>query len=217
MSGAERQQRYMAKLLAGKPSVTKPAKPDAAKDARIRELEAALAQAHKRIAELERRGAGPQLTRSHRREADGVFNEVGKLRGSGPNAQISKFIRHLGNANEAEATAAARKLVSGLAASESDRHALAELWENHCKEQARQRPPKPKPIDSPDVERAIKTYAEGKTKVNFNKLAKAVRDQVPALKDQHGEHTYHFIVRCLRRLGFVKRGEWTYERTAPTN
>jgi hypothetical protein len=49
MSGAERQRRYMANLLDGKSSVTKPAKPDNAKDreiaalkARIRELEAEL-------------------------------------------------------------------------------------------------------------------------------------------------------------------------------
>jgi hypothetical protein len=51
MSGAERQRRYFAKLLDGKSSVTKPAKPDNAKDqeiavlkARIRDLEAELAR-----------------------------------------------------------------------------------------------------------------------------------------------------------------------------
>ena len=74
LSGAERQRRYMAKLLAGKPSVTKSAQPDGIKDREIATLKA-------RIAELERRGGtSHQLTRSHRRQAGEIdFSEVGKL------------------------------------------------------------------------------------------------------------------------------------------
>src|SRR5262249_22518677 len=52
----------------------KPTPAPAAKDARIRELEAELAQARRRIADLERRGEG-QVTRSHREE----FGEVAGL------------------------------------------------------------------------------------------------------------------------------------------
>jgi hypothetical protein len=74
MSSAERQRRYLDRLRAGKPSVTKPTKPDDAKDREIAALKA-------RLAELERRSAGPQLTRSHRRQAgEADFSEAGKQR-----------------------------------------------------------------------------------------------------------------------------------------
>jgi hypothetical protein len=78
MSGAERQRRYLDRLLAGKPSVTKPKGPDG----RDREI----ASLKTRIAELQAakpsvtKPAGP-LTRSHRREAGEIdFGEAGKLR-----------------------------------------------------------------------------------------------------------------------------------------
>jgi hypothetical protein len=222
MTDAERQRRHRAQFRDSKP-VTKPAEADKAKDREIASLRA-------RIAELEREKA--QREARDREFVGALASDRGKHRpseslstrattqDSGSNTQISKFIRHLGNANEAEAAAAARKLVSRLAASESDRHALAELWEKHCKEQARQRPPKPKPVDWPEVENAIKTYAEGKTKVNLNRLAKAIYAKVPALNDNleelRGDQIYGFFIGRLRRLGFVKRGEWTYERTAST-
>jgi hypothetical protein len=84
MSGAERQRRYLAKLLDGKSSVTKQAQPDSAKEREIAALKA-------RIAELERRGAGPQLTRSHRREAEVDFSENGKLRGENSRLKSDNF------------------------------------------------------------------------------------------------------------------------------
>jgi hypothetical protein len=226
MSGAERQRRYLEKLLGGKStvsSVTKQTKADEAKDREIAALKARIATLERERAQHEAHDrefvAAPPRKREKHRPSESLSTHT-TTQGSGSNTQISKFIRHLGNANEAEAAAAARKLVSRLAASESDRHALAELWEKHCNEQARQRPPKPKPVDWPEVGRAIKTYAEGKTKVNLNSLAKAIYAKVPALNDNleelRGDQIYGFIVGCLRRLGFVKRGEWTYERAAST-
>jgi hypothetical protein len=72
MSGAERQRRYLDRLLAGKASVTKPAQPDG-RDREIAQLKA-------RIAELQ--AAKPSvtkpaqpLTRSHRREADNLSDQ----------------------------------------------------------------------------------------------------------------------------------------------
>jgi hypothetical protein len=56
MSGAERQARYLARLLAGKPSVTKPDGADSAKDREIASLKA-------RIAEMEA-VTTPELTLS---------------------------------------------------------------------------------------------------------------------------------------------------------
>jgi uncharacterized coiled-coil protein SlyX len=80
MTSTERSRRYRAGL-ATKPA-TKPAPAsDPATDARIHELEAELAQARKRIADLERRGED-RLTRSHREERGRPveFTEVGRLR-----------------------------------------------------------------------------------------------------------------------------------------
>jgi hypothetical protein len=80
MTPAEKQRRYRERKFGNRPPVTKSATA-AALAARIRELKQQLAQAHKRIAELERRGEG-QLTRSHREERSRPveFTEVGKLR-----------------------------------------------------------------------------------------------------------------------------------------
>jgi hypothetical protein len=229
------QREYMRRWRAGrpaKPGATKTAEtkpspaPDTAKDQEIAQLKArirAVEQERDHYKQLAESGAQhvrqPEapLARDGRKHAE--LKDTAPATTLGPNAQISKFIRHLGNANEAEATAAARKLVSVLAASASDRHDLADVWEKHCEEQARQRPPKPKPVDWPEVEIAIKTYTEGKTKVNINAVNKAVYAHMP--KAQHeGLRTVEavtFLRGCLRRLGFRRRGEFTHERTAPTN
>jgi hypothetical protein len=75
MSGAERQRRYLDRLLAGKSSVTKPKGPDG-RDREIATLKA-------RIAELQaaKSSVTSPLTRSYRREAgEPDFGEAGKLR-----------------------------------------------------------------------------------------------------------------------------------------
>jgi hypothetical protein len=236
MSDAERQRRHRAAHPVTKP-VTKPAAQAAAQAAaEIAALKAQIASLKARIAELDRdnvalkariaeleteiarlrvgagRGdAAPAANGSGPRAGAARGDAAPAANSSGPNAQISKFIRHLGNANQVEAEVAARKLVSGLAASESDRHTLAELWEKHCEKQARQRPPRPEPVDWPEVKRAVKRYAEFKTKVNINNVHKAIRTQMPALTG--GTNTFNYLIRCLEELGFVvKRGQWTYER-----
>jgi len=93
MTGAERQQRYIDRLVRDMPAAR-----EAAAKAFVAEKEKGYIEALKnrdreiaalkaRIAELQRRGAGPQLTRSHRREAGEVeFSETGKLR-----AEIGKL------------------------------------------------------------------------------------------------------------------------------
>jgi len=83
MSGAERQQRYLARLLAGKTSVTKPD----GRDARIAELEAELARERAKPAKPSVTKLAQPVTRSYRREAgEFVFSETGKLK-----AQIDKL------------------------------------------------------------------------------------------------------------------------------
>ena len=75
MTAAEKQRRYRARKFGNKPRVTK-----SALAAEIAALKQQLAQAHKRIAELERRG---ELTRGRRDSGQtgaAVFSEVGKLR-----------------------------------------------------------------------------------------------------------------------------------------
>jgi len=74
MTAAEKQRRYRARKFGNKPRVTK-----SALAAEIAALKQQLAQAHKRIAELERRG---ELTRGRRDSGQtgaAVFSEVGKL------------------------------------------------------------------------------------------------------------------------------------------
>jgi hypothetical protein len=76
LSGAERQRRYLAKLLAGKPSVTKPTQADEAKDkARIRELEAEVARllaGKPSVTKPAQPGGHVSSTRSQRRETDNL-------------------------------------------------------------------------------------------------------------------------------------------------
>jgi hypothetical protein len=217
LTPAEKMRRYRERKFGNKPPVTKQGY--AAAQARIAGLEreaaqlrAQIAQHKARIAELEREKA--------QRDAEPVLDASPAARtatGNGPNTQIDKFIRHLGNANQTEAAMAARKLVGILTASESDRHALADLWEKHRKEQARQRPPKPVPADWPGVERAIKTYTEGKTKVTINKTMHYAYTQVPNLEGQDGIATLRFVLGCLGRLGFksISRSGETYGRATP--
>jgi hypothetical protein len=80
-------------------------------------------------------------------------------------------------------------------------------------EQARKRP-----IDWSEVESAVKTYAEGKTRVTINAVLKAAYARVPALDKQDrdevpSERIGAFVIGILHRLGFHQRGEMTYERT----
>jgi hypothetical protein len=201
LTPAEKMRRYRERKFGNRP----PRHAEAAREiaqlkARIAELETALAQEREK-----RRPPGPVRIASPATHA--------ATQSSGPNAQIAKFIRHLGNANQTEAAMAAQGLVTRLTANESDRHALADLWEKHCKEQAVQRP-KRKPVDWSAVERAINAYAEGKTRVTINKLVKAVRAQEPSLED-HGDsaNTYQFFKRRLGRLGFTASSSGlTFER-----
>jgi hypothetical protein len=130
MSGAQRQQRYMARLLAGKPSVTKPAKADAAKDREIARLTA-------RIAELERRGAGPQLTRSHRREAGEVFGEVGKLRAENTKLKSENFKQKAMLQEDPDAAKLRKKVVDQQVEMASLRQAMKRIAKERDKLQVR--------------------------------------------------------------------------------
>jgi hypothetical protein len=88
MSGAERQRRYLDRLLAGKSSATKPKGPDSRDretfKARIAELEAEVARllaSKPSVTKPAKPDGRSQLTRSYPREAGELdFSEVGKLR-----------------------------------------------------------------------------------------------------------------------------------------
>jgi hypothetical protein len=83
MSGAERQRRYLAKLLAGKPSVTKPTRADDAKDREIAELKTRVRDLEAGLTQQRGQGQG-QLKKAHSHSQQ--FSEVGKLR-----AEIGKL------------------------------------------------------------------------------------------------------------------------------
>jgi hypothetical protein len=135
--------------------------------------------------------------------------------------KLKKLIRRLDSPdNDTEAVGALRALASELQARGRGFQELADLTTQWDQADAAVRPPKLKPIDWTEVESAIKTYTEGKTKVTLNKVGKAAHAHVPALDEHRGKlprrASYDYMVACLQRLGFVRRGEMTYERVAPT-
>jgi hypothetical protein len=172
--------------------------------ARICELEEELAAASDRIDELTEASSATASPEEERGKP--VKSEL-----------IAKFIRMTGDPSEHEARQAAGRLISALMANEADRHALADLWDKHCEQAARQRPAKPKPINWPEVEAAVVSYAEGKTTVTVNKTLRAIKD---AIKDDItvlGEVGARYIHSTLTRLGFTRSASGlTYSRPAPS-
>jgi hypothetical protein len=242
MTSTERSHRHRLKLRQEQPD-TKPAKKwnddtFAALQDRIRTLEAECARNRKRIVELEAElahqpakspipadAAGPFKARIRELEA-----ELARLRAAKPtrpesrgdaatkeDTKLMKLIRRLDSPeNDHEAVSALHLLASELQARGRGFQELADLTAQWDQEDAAVRPPKPKPVDWPEVERAVATYAEGKTKVTMNKVIAAVYEQVPALKGQAGDggvSTARFFAGCLGRLGFTaSRSGMTYER-----
>jgi hypothetical protein len=180
-----------------------------------------LEQARQRIAELEQerserlRVAG-ENPKQRRPESRGAVEEK--------DTTLKKLIRRLDSPeNDNEAAVALRALARELQARGRGFAELGKLTTQWDQEDAVVRPPKPRPIDWSEVESAVKTYTEGKTKVTINKVFKAVHAHVPATTERQRDElrgglvVAGFVDGCLRRLGFVRRGEMTYERIGPTN
>jgi hypothetical protein len=228
MTGAERVQRHRlmkrAELRAALSSAPKPKEPaatkllpapDAAKDqeiaklkARVRELEVEVQRRDRTAAEMleaVRSAAGEPLKHSASRGA--AVKE---------DTELMRLIRRLDSPNDDnEAVGAVRKLASELQARGRGFQQLADLTVQWDQEDAIVRMPKPKPVDWSKVESIVKTYAEGRTKVTYNAVSKAVYAHMPEEQEEKlREHSASFIIGCLRRLGFVARSENTWERTA---
>jgi hypothetical protein len=214
MTNTERSRRRRA-ALAASPHATKPTEPATKpyvteppahatkpgpdpRDAEIARLTREVAQAKARIAELEReraeRTAVPQAKSPDEARGRPVKREL-----------IGKFIRMIGDPSENEARLAGERLVGALAASKDTRHALADLWDQHC-EAERKRPTMPQPIDWPKIEATLVAYADGKTKLGMNAVLKAVKAAEPAAdrQDREGNQViHHHIILVLQRLGFT--------------
>jgi hypothetical protein len=195
MTSTERSRRYRAGMAATKPATKSAASgsPDAlaAKDREIARLKA-------RIAELEALPATRPATAAPER----VKLSVG---------DHNKLVRNLHPDRWAHLNDDALSLALNQAF-----QIHQQLFEpiKKAAEQGRKRP-----IDWPEVESAVRTYTEGKTKVTINAVLKAAHARVPALNAQDftevpGERIGAFIDGCLHRLGFRRRGEMTYERAA---
>jgi hypothetical protein len=169
----------------------------AAKDAEIAQLKA-------RVRELEVRLRA--VAGSRHAESRGVVVDT----------KLKKLIRRLDSPeNDNEAAAALRKLASELQARERGFEKLADLTTQWDQEDAVVRPPKPKPVDWPEIESAVKTCTEEKTKVTMSAVLKAVYASVPKeCQEELRQHSDRFIHGCLHRLGFRRRGGMTYERSA---
>jgi hypothetical protein len=223
MTATERSHRFRAKQRAEQPA-TKRNESDAATiaalNARIAELEAfqstlagdvvaVLEEKNRRIAELESKLAqraktpAPSAKQTDTRPATEDRGNAGKL------------IRRLGGASApSEILAAARAL-----AKSTDLHELAEVWEKHWQKKNKHKPPKPKPIDWPQVEAAIRRYADGKTNLKINDLLRSVFAKIPGLREaSHAEPSFLGYIRgCLHHLGFTaSRSGLTYDRDAAT-
>jgi hypothetical protein len=204
---------YMRRRRAGAAKPKRSAADDSAPlKARIRELEADVARLK---TELEAGAAMRQgsLT-AMKQTGDGKVTQV---QNASPN-RLRKLIVRLGNMsndNDHDVLQSVRKVDGELRALGKDFHALAELTEQWDKE-AKQRPTKPKPVDFTLMEPIIVEFVEGKTKVNFNKLLKAVNDGVPGLREQENfDPVYGYMYRCLGKLGFkASRSGTTWERPA---
>jgi hypothetical protein len=210
--------------------------------ARVAELEAKIKETNKRaeettdafvernvrIAELEAALASSKAAPAHRAAAVEPKQRRPESRRTaveeGKASLLHKLIRRLdAPENDNEAAIALRALASELQVRGKGFQELADLTTQWDAEDRAVRPPKRKPIDWPEVERAIKTYTEGKTKVTMNKVMRAVYAQVPALNlklDDPSDwgmsvNIAQFFHGCLHRLGFKNRpGRETWEREA---
>jgi hypothetical protein len=187
----------------------RPAPEDGAKDREIASLKA-------RIAELE--------AAARRSDAIPPFRSFDPLRTpTTGDTRLMKLIRRLdAPENEHEAAGAARMLANELQARGRSFQGLANLTAQWDREDAATRKPKPRPVDWPEVERAIEACVDGKTKVSMNAVFKAIGARVPAFGEYReagfGRTKHSFVDRCLQRLGFIaSRSRLTYERSAPAD
>jgi hypothetical protein len=137
MTEAERKRRQRAGLANKRIFRDSPETISAPHNARVRELEAALAQAHKRIADLERRGAGKdQLTRSTRGEPR-VFGEVGRLKAEigALKAEVAKLKLML--KEEPDAAKLRKKIIDQQTEMASLRQAMKQIAKERDKYQKR--------------------------------------------------------------------------------
>jgi hypothetical protein len=206
MTGAERTRLYRLRRGPAKPAPKSDAHAalkaeNAALKAAIEKLKAqgdGNAALRARIAELE-------MQLAHERSAQAAAEaEPSKPGGNeAMGKRVFKLVLRLDSPNDNEALLAARKLVRELKAIGSDLRTLAAALETEWEKQQKAKPAPPPPIDFSEVEAAVKRYAADRTTVNFNRMWRALKAEVPALDVHRGRNVAHYLMGCLRRLGFA--------------
>ena len=218
MSATERSRRYRAGLAtkpdAAKPDAAKPdatkhaAKPDATKHATKPDAtstaDAELAAAKARIRELE-----ATLAKAHRVAA---VPADGKM-----SAQTFKLLCSLDAPEDGVVLNAARALVRNLKASGSDLRTLSDALEAEWKK-TQQPKERPVTVDYTVVDGAIDRSIAGREKVTFDRVWKAIVAAVPVL-DKGGppaRHAIEYTHRRLQRLGFTASNSMrSFQRGTP--
>ena len=213
MTAAERMRRHRLKHTAAKPAA-KPSADTAATT--IAALRKELATAMVRIAELEKVGAAAAaetiaLKAARREAAEAKHSKPGiddgdQAAAAGPlGKKVFKILLKLDDDNDHTVLVAARKLVGDLKASGSDLRTLANSLGAEWAKQEKAKPRPPPPLDWSELEAAVTRYATDRTTVRFNAVWKALKAEVPALKNHRdeGNHLARFIQGSLRRLGFT--------------
>jgi hypothetical protein len=206
LSNAERQARWRAKRAAEIAALRASATDDAleAENAALKtEIEKLKARddgnaaLKARITELEMQLAHKRSTRA----AAEASNEAAAVELVGK--RVFKLLLRLDSPNDNEVLLAAQKLVRELKANGSDLRTLAAALETEWEKQQKAKPAPPPPIDFSEVEAAIKRYAADRTTVNFNRMWKALKAEMPALDAYRGAEVPRYMQRCLQHLGFA--------------
>jgi hypothetical protein len=118
-------------------------------------------------------------------------------------SRISRLIHGLALSTDEEVLMAARALVSELARNGASVDDLAKAWDEH-QAQRPAPPPQARPVDYSKVTTAVTLYAKNKTKVNMNKILRAVQEMVHDVPQDGMDMTVtRYIFARLRELGFT--------------
>jgi hypothetical protein len=188
-------------------------------EARVRELEAELATLraeNARLREPTKRAAGKQLANTGR-DSGQLEARIRDLE-----AQLARALKTRGGIFTAEEY---RKIRAAVQPRPHDGPQLQKVSEEATKlvthnetllssKKEVQQPSKPK-TDFSEVLPIVTRYTEGQTKVNIEKVLAAIFAEIPELRGSLGVLGAQYVQRCLMRLGFMLRGQKTWERPRP--
>jgi hypothetical protein len=180
-------------------------------EARIRELEAALAHERKGKARLDRQ-IEQRVNEEVRRRIDAAddFVREDNKRLSQENLALQRIVGQRGVFTKTQFRQMVMLCHPDDPLSDEVRAELLQLLlKNETKlvsaAAAPAKPAPPPPIDYEAVKAAVEAYAADRTTITLNGIWKALVAGMPALDKHrgHGPHAIEYVIRCLHRLGFT--------------